>query len=155
MRFLKAQNLNKFRRTDRTVSQDSIGRVEMRTNMTLLLPKGNTAGRPLSPENGQIRYNTDINDMEVYVQGAWKQLRYKEPTKIVQQSLGYGDYVKTQFGPLNPVPADGQNILVLIENVIQLFNVNYTLNQTAGGWYLVFSEAPPSKLITVLHNFDT
>ena len=67
MRFLKAQNLNKFRRTDRSVTTDSVGRVEMRSKKTLLLPKGNTGGRPLSPENGQIRYNTDIADIEVYV----------------------------------------------------------------------------------------
>ena len=154
MRFLKAQNLNKFRRTDRSVYQDSVGRVEMRTTSTLLLPKGNLAGRPSAPENGQIRYNTDINDLEVYVQGTWKQLRYKEPTQIVQQSLGYGDYTKKSFGPLNPVPKAGQNILVLVENVIQIHNVNYVINQVAGSWYVVFDEPPPSKLITVLHNFD-
>jgi len=154
MRFLKSQNLNKFRRTDRTVSQDFTGRVEMRSNSTLLVPKGNLAGRPLAPENGQIRYNTDINDMEVYVQGTWKQLRYKESTQIVQQTLGYGNYSQTRFGPLNPVPAAGQNIFVFVENVFQIFQVNYTLIQLPGGWYINFDEAPPSKLITVLHNFD-
>jgi hypothetical protein len=154
MRFLKGQNLNKFRRTDNTVQTDSVGRVNMRTTRSLLLPKGNQAGRPVSPENGQIRYNTDIADIEVFVNGAWRQLRYKEPTAIVQQSLGYGDYVQQNFGPLNPVPAAGQNILVLIENVVQVNGVNYQLIQTNGDWYLYFGSPPPNKLITVLHNFD-
>ena len=154
MRFLKRHNLNKFRRTDKKVYTDTLGRVEMRTPVTLLLPKGNTGERPLNPENGQIRYNTDVSDLEVYVNGQWRQVRYKEPTTIVQQSLGFGDYVKQTFGPLNPVPAAGQNIIVLIENVVQIHNVNYTLQSMMGGWYIYFDQPPPNKLITVLHNFD-
>jgi len=154
MRFLKQQNLNKFRRGDHSVYTDTDGRVEMRTNKTLLLPKGNQDGRPLSPENGQIRYNTDIQDIEVYVNGQWRRLRYKEPVEIVQQSLGYGDYVKQQFGPLDPIPSAGQNIIVLIENVVQLHNVNYVLQQDQGLFWIYFDQPPPTKLVTVLHNFD-
>jgi hypothetical protein len=158
MRFLKAQNLNKFRRTDRAVYVDTVGRVEMRRVKTLLLPKGDTTGRPASPENGQIRYNTDTPDIEAYVDNSWRNLRYKEATSIVQQSLGYGDYVEQYFGPLNPIPVAGQNVLVLIENVLQLNTVNYTLVQNppgySSGWYLYFGSPPPNKLITVLHNFD-
>ena len=154
MRFLKQQNLNKFRRGDHSVYTDTDGRVEMRTNKTLLLPKGNQDGRPLAPENGQIRYNTDIQDIEVFVNSQWRRLRYKEPVEIVQQSLGYGDYVKQQFGPLEPVPSAGQNIIVLIENVVQLHNVNYVLEQDNGAWYIYFDQPPPTKLVTVLHNFD-
>jgi hypothetical protein len=154
MRFLKQQNLNKFRRGDHSVYTDTDGRVEMRTNKTLLLPKGNQDGRPLSPENGQIRYNTDIQDIEVYVNGIWRRLRYKEPVEIVQQSLGYGDYVKQRFGPLNPIPFAGQNIIVLIENVVQLHNINYVLKQDSGAFWIDFDQPPPTKLITVLHNFD-
>ena len=74
--------------------------------------------------------------------------------EIVQQSLGYGDYVKQVFGPLNPVPYAGQNILVLIENVVQIHNVNYTMSQDTGDWWIFFDQPPPNKLITVLHNFD-
>lgn len=154
MRFLKRHNLNKFRRTDRRVYTDSIGRVEMRTPMTLLLPKGNTGERPLSPENGQIRYNTDTSEIEAYTNGQWRQVRYKEPTAIVQQNLGYGDFVKQYFGPLDPIPSAGQNILVLIENILQVYQVNYTLANTSEGWFVYFDSPPSNKLITVLHNFD-
>ena len=155
MRFLKGQNLNKFRRNDHSIYTDFDGRVEMRTNKTLLLPKGNQQGRPVVPENGQVRYNTDIQDIEVYVNSQWRRVRYKEPTEIIQQNLGYGDYTKQFFGPLWPVPAAGQNIIVLIENVFQVHNTNYTLVQQEGGWYLYFDQPPPSKPITVLHNFDS
>jgi hypothetical protein len=154
MRFLKQQNLNKFRRTDKTVYTDTIGRVEMRTPMTLLLPRGNTGERPKSPENGQIRYNTDTAEIEAYTNGQWRQIRYKESVSIVQQSLGFGDYVKQLFGPLNPIPSAGQNIIVLIENIVQIYNVNYTLQSISGEWFIYFDSPPPNKLITVLHNFD-
>ena len=93
----------------------------------VVIPKGTTAQRP-NPLKGQIRYNTDINDMEVYVQGTWKQLRYKEATTIVQQNLGTGNYSQTQFGPLSQVPAAGQNILVFVENVFQIYQTNYTIH---------------------------
>jgi hypothetical protein len=155
MRFLKQQNLNKFRRSDHSVYTDTDGRVEMRTNKTLLLPKGPGVARPIAPENGQIRYNTDIQDIEVYVNGQWRRVRYKEPTEIIQQNLGYGDYTKQYFGPVWPIPAAGQNILVLIENVLQIHNTNYTLVQQEGGWYIYFDQPPPAKPITVLHNFDS
>ena len=154
MRYLKQQNLNKFRRTDRTIVYDQFGNVVMNTPKTLRLPRGDSANRDTTPENGQIRYNTDIQDIEVYVNGLWRQLRYKEPVEIVQQNLGYGDYVRQEFGPLYPVPAAGQNIIVLIENVVQIHNMNYIIQQVAGEWYIYFDQPPPTKPITVLHNFD-
>jgi len=154
MRYLKQQNLNKYRRTDKTIMYDQFGNVVMNTPKTLRLPRGDTLNRDTTPENGQIRYNTDIQDIEVYVNGIWRRLRYKEPVEIIQQNLGYGDYVKQEFGPLEPVPAAGQNIIVLIENVVQIHNMNYTIFQVDGLWYLNFDQPPPAKPITVLHNFD-
>ena len=66
MRYLKQQNLNKFRRSDATVLTDVGGRVNMRTTASLLLPKGREDQRSGAVENGMIRYNTDIADIEVY-----------------------------------------------------------------------------------------
>jgi hypothetical protein len=40
----------------------------------MLIPKGTTAQRPVSPVNGEIRYNTDTNQFEGYQGGAWGQL---------------------------------------------------------------------------------
>lgn len=154
MRYLKRQNLNKFRRTDRTVSYDEFGNVIMNTPKNLRLPRGDTLNRDTSPQNGMIRYNTDIQDIEVYVNGQWRRVRYKEPIEIVQQNLGFGDYVQQEFGPLDPIPYAGQNILVLIENVVQIHNTNYTLRNHEGNWFIWFDQPPPNKPITVLHNFD-
>jgi hypothetical protein len=40
----------------------------------MLIPKGTTAQRPVSPVNGEIRYNTDTTQFEGYQGGAWGQL---------------------------------------------------------------------------------
>jgi hypothetical protein len=40
----------------------------------VLVSKGTTAQRPVSPVNGQIRYNTDTNQFEGYQGGQWGQL---------------------------------------------------------------------------------
>jgi hypothetical protein len=40
----------------------------------VLVSKGTTAQRPVSPVNGQIRYNTDTNQFEGYQGGEWGQL---------------------------------------------------------------------------------
>lgn len=36
-----------------------------------MMPVGTTAQRPVSPQNGYMRYNTDLVSMEVYSNGAW------------------------------------------------------------------------------------
>jgi hypothetical protein len=173
MRFLKAQNLNKYRRTDQTVSYDRFGQINLKTTLSLLLPVGTTGQEPASPVNGEIRYNNSTNEIEAYSNNAWRALRYKEPTQITIQALATGDYATTVFGPLTPTSQSnypnsngitvygvnyGANIMVYVENVFQIFGVNYTVVQNpvgfANGWYLSFVEAPPTKPITVIYGFD-
>ena len=66
-----------------TVSTDAINLGQLTTAFTnptfsgtgfMLIPKGTTAQRPVSPVNGEIRYNTDTNQFEGYQGGAWGQL---------------------------------------------------------------------------------
>jgi hypothetical protein len=40
----------------------------------MLIPKGTTAQRPVSPVDGEMRYNTDTGQFEGYQGGAWGQL---------------------------------------------------------------------------------
>ena len=165
MRLLKAQNTNLRNIKGKGVKYDVNDQVILDSTNCVLVPKGTQAQRPASPNNGHLRYNIDDNEFEAYQNGAWRELRYKEPGSIVQQNLGNGDATETVFGPLNsgdtdyPIPAAAQNIIVLIENVFQISTTNYTLVQNPvgkpTGWYVQFSSAPPlAKPITVLHNFD-
>lgn len=167
MRLLKAQNTNLRSITGKGVKYDINDQVIVDSDNVMLIPKGTESERPESPTNGHMRYNTDDNEFEFYVNGAWREVRYKEPNQvgITQQNLGNGDASETVFGPLDsgdadfPVPAAAQNILVFVENVFQISGTNYTLVQNpsgfADGYYLEFSSAPDlGKPITVLHNFD-
>jgi hypothetical protein len=173
MRLIKAQTTNLRSIAGRGVKYDINDQVILESTNTVLVPKGSEAERPTSPVNGHVRYNTDDNEFEAYQNGAWRELRFKEPSTIAQQNLGNGDAEETVFGPLAsgdtdyPVPAAAQNVLVLVENVFQISTTNYTLEQSvsgslagpnspyADGWYIVFTSAPDlDKPITVLHNFD-
>jgi hypothetical protein len=110
---------------------------------SLQLPKGADADRSATLSRGMMRFNTTSNELEVY-QGAtdgsatWRALRYKEATKIIQQTVGTGNGASVYFGPLNAAYSpsnvssnndnfDGQNLLVYIENVPQLWTTNYTI----------------------------
>jgi hypothetical protein len=66
-----------------TVSTDAINLGQLTTAFTnptftgtgfMLIPKGTTAERPVSPVNGEIRYNTTTSQFEGYQGGAWGQL---------------------------------------------------------------------------------
>jgi hypothetical protein len=85
-----------------------------------------------------IRYNTDTHEVEVYQASTWRAMRFKESTGITQQPIGTGNGATTYFGVLNPAPPatvqsttswGGQNLLVVIENVLQLHTTNYTIVQ--------------------------
>ncbi len=174
MRFLKAQTTSRGINADtKGVNVDSLGLIDMNTSSAMIIPKGSQANRPFTPQEGMLRYNTDVTNFEVYQDSEWKPVRFREPTTIVQQNLGNGDGVETTFGPLDsgdsfyPVPISENNILVTIENVFQLATTNYTIQQStsgnlggpnspyADGYYLVFgTPVPTGKPVQVLHNFD-
>ena len=50
------------------------GNVTMSSTGFALIPAGTTAERPVSPANGQTRYNTTTSQFEGYQGGAWGQL---------------------------------------------------------------------------------
>jgi len=141
MRYLRKQVLNRRAPWDQRLYVNLDDAVVMTSTNNVTLPSGTTAQRPVSPVNGMIRYNTDIvtgGEIEVYQASQWRSLRFKEPTLITQQSLGAGDSNNIYFGPLNPAPPTtvqsnttwgGQNLLVIVENVIQLANTNYAIVQ--------------------------
>ena len=50
------------------------GNVTMSSTGYVLIPKGTTAERPLSPVAGEIRYNTDYGQYEGYYATGWSQI---------------------------------------------------------------------------------
>lgn len=145
MRFLKTLTLNRRAIYDSRVALDTSDNFTLADSLSMILPKNSTSIS--TPTEGQVRYNTSTHEVEVY-QGSsssWRSLRFKEATKIIQQDLGGIDGYSYFYGPLNPMynPSnvssennnfDGQNLLVILENVIQVWNTNYVITQdpTAG-----------------------
>ena len=156
MRFVKKLQLNPKMIEDKSVSVSPNGHVVLDTSYALKVPTGNTSQRPLYPENGQIRYNTDTNEFEVYVNNSWEISRTNRPATIKIQTLGTGDATETEFGPLDPIPATAANVLVLVENVVQIAGVNYTMIQNGDQtFYIKFDSAVPfGKDVVVIHGFD-
>lgn len=142
MRFLKQLQLNKRDVKDQRVSALGNGEILLNTTNTLQLPKGTTGQVVGTPAEGMIRYNTDAGNVQVYQGSSWRNLRYQESGTIIQQNLGAGDSNTVYFGPLNAAynsnvasnnsTYGGQNILVIVENIIQLSTINYTVVNSTG-----------------------
>jgi hypothetical protein len=142
MRFLKQLQLNRRDVKDQSIAALGNGAILLKSTNTLQLPKGSTAQIVGTPAEGMIRYNTDNTNVQVYQGSTWRNLRYAESQGITQQNLGAGDDSTIYFGPLSPTPPSvvaygqtwgGQNLLVIVENVIQLNNTNYTVVQATSG----------------------
>jgi hypothetical protein len=138
MRYLRTQTINKRTIFDKRLYIGIDDSIVMNTASQLSLPSGTTIERPISPKLGMIRYNTTLNELEVYQGNTWRSIRYKESGNIIQQHVGTGNNDNIWFGPLNPAPPvsiqnnstwSGANLLVFVENVFQLFNTNYTIVQ--------------------------
>jgi hypothetical protein len=163
MKFLKQKNISKFSITDQTLFTNHYGRAVMGLSGGLRLPQGTTAQRPQTsgvryPGNasefadGTIRYNLDTNSLEALIAGVWEVVRAPGATTITKQTLGPGNNVDVNFGPLTQTPSSADNIIVLIENVMQISTTNYTL--TSGNTVITFtSPVPTGKYITIYYGF--
>ena len=177
MKFVRRQVLSQRAPADRSLYVDISGEIVMNEPYNLTIPKGTSSQRSIDNTtftNGMIRYNTTTNEFEGYQSGAWRSFRFKEPGNIVFQQLGTGDAIETTFGPLSPDPYAtaraqsgttwdatqmAKSLLVIVENVIQIPTVNYTVVQNpvgySAGTYLVFGTPVPfGKPVYVLHGFD-
>lgn len=148
MRLIKAQTTNLRSIYGKGVKYDIDDQVVVDSTRAIVVPVGSLAERPgeagiiTSSAVGQVRYNSTDQQLEAYQNGAWREVRFKEPNQdpgIVWQNLGVGNIAadETVFGELQsndtnyPVPATANNIIVLIENVVQIPTTNYTIHQTA------------------------
>lgn len=178
MRYLRKQNVNRRAPYDQRLQVDINNNILMSSPAGVQVPAGTTNERPIVGNryktdnagdlSGMIRYNTTTGEFEGNQAGQWRSFRFKESTQIIVQNIAEGDFVETLFGPLNPAPPTtvqsgttwtGANILVVVENVIQIFNTNYTIvvnpNGKPAGAYISFDQPVPiGKMVSVIHGFD-
>jgi hypothetical protein len=171
MRFLKQKTISKYSPSDNTLFANHFGRAVMDLTGALRIPKGSTAQRPLvsnsettgnfvrTPDgaNGYIRYNTDTNAIEGYINNLWQVVAAPGATGILKQTLGPGDYTQVIFGPLTVTPLSDDSILVLVENVFQISQTNFNIlynYQSEGDAFIEFTTPPPlDKFITIYSGF--
>jgi hypothetical protein len=163
MKFLKQKNISKYSLTDQTLFTNHYGRAVMGLSGGLRLPQGTTVQRPQTSgvrypgsasefADGTIRYNLDTNSLEALIAGVWEVVRAPGATTITKQTLGPGNNVDVNFGPLTLTPSSADNIIVLVENVMQISTTNYTL--TSGNTVITFtSPVPLGKYVTIYFGF--
>jgi hypothetical protein len=171
MKFYKRLPLDSKNIQSNTFAVESDGQIVTDTKVSLQVPVGTNGDRPVTFKDGQIRYSSTLNEYEIYNgsgdgQG-WEIIRTIRPAKISVNDLGFGDYEKTVFGPLQYSTGElyenfqnPQNILVFVENVFQIPGVNYQLIQDLGGVAIEFiisgTDTPPpsNKKVIALLGFD-
>ena len=82
MRYLRQQVLNRRAPYDQRFYVDMTDSIVMNTSNNMLIPKGTTSQRPVSPVNGMVRYNTTTNQLEAYQVNVWRSVSFKESTKV-------------------------------------------------------------------------
>jgi hypothetical protein len=107
---------------------------------------------------------------------SWEIVKAPSSTAISRSNLGPGDAVERFFGPLNSTftnsfTASGDNIIVLVENVFQIWVTNFNIVQNPAGtpdaafyegastyptgYYLEFNDPVPiGKMVTVYYGFS-
>lgn len=159
MRYIKKLTLNKKDpQTDRfSVLQDD--RIVTTSAASMEVPYGAKIDRPTTLVDGTIRFNTTLQEFEVYNSQnpgfkPWEILRTIRQATITSQDLGYGNYNDNIFGPLsyNIDTAKPQNIFVFVDNVWQTPNTNYTLTTDPAAATSTMSENTTTGVTTLFLN---
>lgn len=121
---------------------------------SIQLPTGTTAQQPTTPTAGQLRYNTENNNLEFYNGSSFVQINGgTNGAHTVTKDAFTLDGSTVAYGPLSFTPSADQNVLVFIEGVFQ-DDSTYSISGTT----ITLSSTQPSddnKTLTVLHGFDT
>ena len=116
----------------------------------ITVPTGTAGERPTTPENGQLRYNTSDNVMEMYVNSAWVTVAKVGLVSIVKDTFT-GDGSTTAYTASQSI-ANDQDVIVHVGNVHQNPGVAYTVSGTT----ITFTSPPPdTHTIIVQHGYNS
>ena len=137
-RFVKTKNI------DASVKQAESGGVSV--------PSGAAADRSENPIAGELRFNTDTNNLEIYNGTIYVTVANTGFASITQDSFT-GDGSTLAFTMSTSVTSNQtQRIVVAVGNVYQNPATAYTLSGTT----ITFTSPPgDSETITVIHGFDS
>lgn len=115
-----------------------------------VMPFGTTALRPTSPIDGEFRFNTDTNKVEVYYESAWNSISKIGQVSITKDTFT-GDSSTTNFTMTKSYSAGEETkVIVVVGNIFQNPGVAFSVS----GTNIVFSSPPPfGQTVIVLHGF--
>lgn len=131
MKFYKRKNLDDGNVLNDSFAATTDGKLVTDLTSSMQVPAGTVGQRPSAGTDfNQVRYNTQLFDLEGSPRGTWERVRMVRPAIMVVQNLGYGNYYTTIFGPLNPsyqlsYDQSAANIQVYVDNVFQIPLTNY------------------------------
>lgn len=99
----------------RVSSGQIVGNIVFDGNTGITVPRGNTANRNPSPNQGEIRYNTDLNVMEIYNGTAWGSMG---PFPFAFTEYFIGDGTTYEFLLSNTVA--NANDIIVTNNGVQM-----------------------------------
>ena len=136
---ITAENTTLFTPTnsDLILEPQGTGKVKINSTESLLLPVGTTAERPGSPTEGEIRYNSTLDIVEVYKNGEWVRVGDPDTATLAVDNFS-GDGSTTDFTLSSS--ASTNTIFVTSNGVVQHPTNAYTVSGTT----LSFTEAPAS-----------
>lgn len=114
----------------------------------VVLPAGGSAVRPIAPNFGMIRYNTDLAAVEFYNGTVWVELGQAGTLNYTVDSF-VGDGT-TQVFTMSIEESSPSQIMVFIGSIYQDSTSAYTVN---GGYDITFTSPPPDgEPISVIHS---
>jgi hypothetical protein len=133
-----------------------IKNTQIKTASTAIqLPIGTSAVRPEVPVDGQLRFNTSTNKIEMYFNSVWNNVAKIGSVSIVEDTFTTAN-ATTQYGPMSYSYNAGQeaNVIVYVGGVMQVPGTNY---QFQGNTYLALNptNGTSGQTIKVMHNFNS
>jgi hypothetical protein len=130
--------------------------VKMHTgSYAISLPGGTHDVIPQYPEVGQIRYNQDLNKLEVYYGGNWNEISssLRGRVHIVKDTFVGNGTTKTFAMAASYNPGDEAMMLVFVGNLYQNPGEVYTVS----GSNITFTDEAPANgvKVLILHNFNS
>mgnify|MGYP006078254917 FL=1 len=111
------------------------GIVKIDSTGSLLLPVGTTAQRPGSPVEGEIRYNSTLDVVEVFTNSTWEEVGDSVSATLTNETFN-GDGSDTTFTLGNS--ASTNTVFVSLNGVVQVPTTDYSVSGTT----LTFTTAP-------------
>lgn len=129
MKYYKRLPINRKNPTSNALAVQADGTIITDTTGAIQIPNGISSERPALSYEGMIRFNSQLNYFEVYVDNVWGPLQAVTEFNVVVNEFDNGDYADVYFGPLdrNIDVNKPQNVFVYVENVPQIPGYNYTL----------------------------